>query len=37
MKTEQQRLVWPFIGAAAGIAVVIGMAVELARWTGPLG
>jgi hypothetical protein len=37
MKGEQQRLVWRFIGTAAAIAVVIGMAVVVARWTGPLG
>jgi hypothetical protein len=37
MKTEQQGLVWRFIGCAAAIAVIIGMSAVVARWTGPLG
>lgn len=37
MKTEQQRLMWRFIGFAAAIAVIIGMSVVVARWIGPLG
>jgi len=37
MKTEQERLVWRFIGSAAAIAIVIGTAIVAARWIGPLG
>ncbi len=37
MKAEPRRLLWRFIGSAAAIAVVISMAVVVARWTGPLG
>jgi hypothetical protein len=37
MMTEQRRLVWRFIGTAAAIVVTIGVALVVARWTGPLG
>jgi hypothetical protein len=37
MKTEQRRLFWRFIGSAAAIAVTVGVATLMARWTGPLG
>jgi hypothetical protein len=37
MKAEPRRLLWRYIGSALAIAVIVGMAVEVARWTGPLG
>jgi hypothetical protein len=37
MKTEQRRLFWRFIGSVAAIALTVGAAGLLARWTGPLG
>jgi hypothetical protein len=37
MKSERERLVWRFIGYAAGIVLTIGVPVVLTRWTGPLG
>jgi hypothetical protein len=37
MKTEQQRLVWHFIGCFAGIVATVGVAILMARWTGPIG
>jgi hypothetical protein len=37
VKTEQPKLFWRFIGSVAAIAVTVGVAGLLARWTGPLG
>ena len=37
MKTEQQRLVWRFIGFVVAIATIIGMSGVAARWNWLLG
>lgn len=37
MKAEPRRLLWRFLGFAAAIVALIGMATLVARWTGPLG
>jgi len=37
MKTEERRLVWRFIGSVVAIAVIIGAAIGVTHWTGPLG
>jgi hypothetical protein len=36
MKAEYRGLVWRFIGCAAAIALTVGVATLVARWTGPL-
>jgi hypothetical protein len=36
MKTEQQQLLWRFVCSAAAIAITVGVATIVARWTGPL-
>jgi hypothetical protein len=35
MKSENQRLVWRFLGSIATIVATVGLATLAARWTGP--
>jgi len=37
MRTEQESLVWRYIGSVVLIAVTVGVAMLVSRWTGPLG